>query len=297
MRFISAFAGVDGFGLGFEQAGMTCELQIENNQKCLDVLNSVWPNVPKLTDIKNATKNNTPAVDLVCGGFPCQDVSVAWNGKGLAGKRSGLWFEFHRFITDTKPGWVVIENVTGLLSSNRGRDFAVIIRGLAESGYLSAWRVLNSEYFGVAQRRKRVFIVASLGNGNAARVLFEQESDKFNPGEKRNTTPAKVYAYKKRGGFGWSESKEISLTLEAQAGTHTGGNDTMPLIFENGLPRWLTPVECERLQGFPDGHTSAVAKTYRYRQLGNAVAVPVAYWLGKRILSVRPYNNGLHTNC
>lgn len=151
------FAGIGGFALGFARAG------IPNDT-------TVWT-----------------------GGFPCQDLSVAGKRAGLAGKRSGLYFEFHRLITANYPKWVVLENVPGLLSSNEGKDFAIVIGGLTgiipnipQEGwgnagfargpvYNIAYRVLDAQFFGVPQRRRRVFIVGSLGSGRAAEVLFERE--------------------------------------------------------------------------------------------------------------------------
>lgn len=175
MKFGSLFSGIGGFDLGFERAGMECAWQCEIDPKASEVLARHWPNVKRFTDVRTITKNNAEPIDLLCGGFPCQDLSIAGKRKGLAGERSGLWFEFARIIDELEPKWVVIENVPGLLSSNGGADFAVIIRWLVECGYGVCWRVLDSQYFGVAQRRRRVFIVASFGNGRSAEVLFESE--------------------------------------------------------------------------------------------------------------------------
>jgi len=173
MTFGSLFAGIGGLDLGLERAGMLCKWQGEIDGYCLKVLEKHWPNVRRYGDVRECGRQNLEPVDLICGGFPCQDVSVAGRRKGLAGSRSGLWFEFHRVLEELRPRWVVIENVPGLLSSRQGRDFALILRGLAELGYLSAWRILDAQYFGVAQRRRRVFIVGHLGDGRAAQVLFE----------------------------------------------------------------------------------------------------------------------------
>jgi DNA (cytosine-5)-methyltransferase 1 len=138
-------------------------------------------------------------VRLWTGGFPCQDLSVAGQRAGLAGSRSSLWFEFHRLIASCRPEWVVIENVPGLLNSHEGRDFAVLLGGLTgiipevpadgwgNAGfargpfYSVVYRILDAQYAGVAQRRRRVFIVASLGDGRAAQVLFERESSAWDP--------------------------------------------------------------------------------------------------------------------
>lgn len=194
MKFISLFSGVGGFDLGFEQAGMECVLQVEKDKFANQVLKKRWPRISKMEDVHDLNKQNAPTADLICGGFPCQDVSVAGRRAGLAGKRSGLWYEFARIIGDIRPRWVVIENVPGLLSSGtdesgapfKGRDMAIITGALAELGYWWAYRILDSQYFGVAQRRRRVFIVANATDGTApAKVLFESES-----GE-RHTPPSR----------------------------------------------------------------------------------------------------------
>ena len=175
LTFGSLFAGIGGFDLGLERAGMACKWQVEIDDYATHILEKHWPNVARYRDVRECGAANLEPVDVVCGGFPCQDVSVAGKRAGLAGERSGLWYEFHRILAELKPRWVVIENVPGLLSSNRGRDFAAILRGLAGLGYLSAWRVLDAQYFGVPQRRRRVFLVGCLGDGRAAQVLFERE--------------------------------------------------------------------------------------------------------------------------
>lgn len=206
LTFGSAFAGIGLFDLAFEQAGMRCAWQVEKDAACQSVLAHHWPDVPRFGDIRDVGRHNLTAVDLVCGGFPCQDLSLAGNRAGLAGSRSGLWFELHRILRELEPRWVVIENVTGLLSSNEGRDFAVVLGGLTgripavpDGGWQSAglarggwygvaWRVLDARYFGVAQRRRRVFIVASLGDGRAAEVLFESDGSAWDSPPGREAT-------------------------------------------------------------------------------------------------------------
>src|SRR4029077_6548273 len=117
------------------------------------------------------------SVDLVYGGFPCQDLSVAGARAGFRGERSSLWFEFHRVLSELRPRWALIENVPGLLSSADGRDMATILGGLGELGYGGAYRVLDARWFGVPQRRRRVFIVGCLGDQKrAAQVLAVCES-------------------------------------------------------------------------------------------------------------------------
>jgi DNA (cytosine-5)-methyltransferase 1 len=128
------------------------------------VLTHHWPGVPIYDDVRGVTQ--PPKVEVLCGGFPCQDLSVAGNRAGLAGSRSGLFFEFARIIDAIRPRWVLVENVPGLLSSNSGRDFGIVLGTLADLGYGVAWRVLDSRYFGVPQRRRRVYILATLADGD-----------------------------------------------------------------------------------------------------------------------------------
>jgi DNA (cytosine-5)-methyltransferase 1 len=354
---------------------------------------------------------------------------VAGRRAGLTGERSGLWFEFRRILAESKPRWVVIENVPGLLSSNIGRDFAVVLRGLEELGYCVAARILDAQFFGVAQRRRRVFIVGSLGDYGCLEILFESESlcgdtqksreagestaftlranpshsgDKGDGGinttlipfaqnqreELRELGQASSLSAIRRGdgknetllAFQGKASANQSMNPSAicptldvckaggtvVAGTVTGaeahngnsnpiaenlivncltgapyadrageepnlivaatlnsggnaggfrtepGEHLVPTYWDGGqlsdtldvcaiskgqmMPdkrrfpcvnaqgvRRLTPTECERLQGFPDGWTAMHKDTVRYRQLGNAVAVPVAGWIGRRL--------------
>ena len=171
MRLGSLFTGIGGFDLAFERAGFELAWQVEIDEHCRRVLERHWPEVRRHRDVRHVHDERAArcpgclsAVDVLAGGFPCQDVSVAGRRAGLAGERSGLWFEFHRLAAHLRPRWVVIENVPGLLSSNGGRDFGVIVRGLVELGYGVAWRVLDAQYFGVAQQRRRVFVVGCLGD-------------------------------------------------------------------------------------------------------------------------------------
>ena len=176
MRFGSLFSGVGGFDLGLERAGMECAWQVEFDKQAQSVLRRHWPGVSLHKDVCDVGRSSLDGVDLICGGFPCTDLSVAGKRAGLAGERSGLWWEFHRIIGELAPTWALIENVPGLLSSNEGRDMAVIVRGLEELGYGWSYRVLDSQYFGVPQRRRRVFIVGHLGGPCPPEILLEPES-------------------------------------------------------------------------------------------------------------------------
>lgn len=382
LTFGSLFDGIYGFGLGFERAGMSCAWRSEIDKNCNALMEQRRPGMPNLGDVRHVGKRNAKAVDVICGGFPCQDLSVAGKRAGLAGERSGLWHQFHRIVKECKPRWVVVENVPGLLSASDGSDFLTVIRGLDQCGYGVAWRVLDAQYFGLAQRRRRVFVVASLGNASCAQVLFEPESlsGDFAPSREEGQRVARTIGrgtnssggigysnqeiFSQRGdslirpddlltfqntGHGYWQQRDIGQTvrtpdgggsmeanlvafqqntrdevryingdgniagaLSAEAGMHqqnylacemthadevfrpsgdksptlqsrmgTGGNQ-VPLV---GVRR-LTPTECERLQGFPDGWTGGFADSVRYKMLGNAVAVPCAEWIGRRIVEI-----------
>jgi len=180
-RFVSLFAGVGGFDLGLERAGHTCVGQVEIDPNCQAVLHHRWPLVPKHDDVRTAREwaddiGLVGNVDLVCGGFPCQDLSVAGRRAGLAGERSGLFWDALRFTTHVHAEWLLLENVPGLLTSNQGRDMGVLLGALGDAGFRHIeWRVLDSQFHGVPQRRRRVFIVAGSGTRDGYPVLVERE--------------------------------------------------------------------------------------------------------------------------
>lgn len=168
MRVGSTFSGVGGFDLGFERAGMSVVWQAEIDEWSRRVLRWHWPAAAIFDDVRSVNRE-AGGVDLLCGGFPCQDLSVAGKRAGFKGERSSLFFEFARIADDLKPRWIVLENVAGLLSSSEGRDFGILLSTLAELGYGCAWRLVDARFFGVPQRRRRVFIVGCLGdNGERA---------------------------------------------------------------------------------------------------------------------------------
>jgi DNA (cytosine-5)-methyltransferase 1 len=179
MTYLSLFSGIGGFDRGLDCAGFRCVGQVECDPAATKVLAHRWPAVPQFKDVR-FIHAGTIAVrpDLICGGFPCQDLSVAGRRAGLAGERSGLFFEFMRIVGELAPAWVLVENVPGLLSSDGGRDMGIVVGRLADMGYGVAWRVLDAQWFGLAQQRRRVFIVGCAGADvrRAAEVLFERES-------------------------------------------------------------------------------------------------------------------------
>ena len=180
---VSLFAGIGGFDLALSNAGVKVCASVEIDNKCRDVLAKHFPETQLFSDIKDVTGEQLraagfiPERGIITAGFPCQDLSVAGLRKGLAGSRSGLFWEIIRLVDETQPRYLIIENVAGLLSSQSGRDLGIVIEALVERRYGIAWRVLDSQYFGVPQRRRRVFIVASFGEHRSpVEILFEPES-------------------------------------------------------------------------------------------------------------------------
>lgn len=198
MRFATLCSGIDGFGVGFERAGMECVYQCEVDPACQKVLNYRWPGIPKGTDVNDeAVANELIRLrpDIVAFGSPCQDLSVAGRRAGLAGQRSGVFFRCVELCYLCETPWVVFENVPGIFSSHKGRDFAAVLEAFTGVGfsvpregwkdtgvaigplYSVAWAVLDAQWFGVPQRRRRLFLVASLGDRSGPyKVLSVAES-------------------------------------------------------------------------------------------------------------------------
>lgn len=164
MRFGSLFAGIGGFDLGFERAGMECAWQVENDEFCNAVLAKHWPDVTRLGDIKDFIGSTLVYgrevfdVDLICGGFPCQPSSVAGPQKGMDDDR-WLWPEMRRVLQVLRPRWVVAENPRGLLSADAGRLMGTVVRDLAQLGYLVEWDCIPAAFVGADHLRERIFIV------------------------------------------------------------------------------------------------------------------------------------------
>ena len=450
-KFISLFSGVGGIDLGMEQAGHECVAQVEWDKNAAGVLKHRWPNVPLFCDVSKVTADDLPDADFITYGFPCQDLSVAGKREGLDGKRSGLFYEATRLIRELRTRgcglrFAVAENVGGLFSADDGLALARCIRELLDCGACeTGWRLLDSQYFGVAQRRKRVFIVSDFGGESVDEILaiteslpghpppsrkagkgtagdatesvgegglklelpevcstitgklakhtnnqmvqnaesffipkvqgvdwynnavtgdinhtlkiggdvpgvIQQEGIAFEPrsadGEPRITGDIKEVVSPTLNCMGGGQrepsvvswngditpkaSEDVSVTLRSQQGgegvgvafhasqdpihseEHTpalGSNATIGYQ-QNLTVRRLTPIECERLQGFPDNWTSekmelilegnewkATGKVVkqadgpRYKQMGNAVTVNVAEWIGKQIGKVLNENN------
>lgn len=297
----SFFSGIGGFDLGFERTGFKITYQCEINGFCRSILQRHWPDVPKDKDIKKVgTASTIPVSDVWVGGFPCQDVSLARMGPraGLKGRQSGLFHEFARLLEQRLPRVFVIENVHGLLSSHGGKDFGILVQTLAQLGYCVGWRVFNSKDFGVPQSRQRVFIVGCYRERRGpAEILFESECCSGDSPSRGSNGANALSPFKRSVGDTRKGPvvKALAHCLYACSARHTGTDWSRNYAcYPNGRVRRLIPVECERLQGFPDGWTIPEDEKFRdaeeldslrYHAIGNAVTVPVAEWLASRIYS------------
>lgn len=296
----SLFSGVGGLDLGLARAGWRHAWFCEADAWRRSILSQHWPGVPIHEDVHDvgyapvddgrAGRDARPPrarLDLICGGFPCQDVSVAGRRKGLAGDRSGLWHQFARVVDAFRPRAVLVENVPGLLSSNGGRDMGVVLDALAGIGYGVAWRVLDAQHFGVPQRRRRVFLLA-LPDGHpgairAAEILAISDGGSGDtaagPGAGAGDPPGPT-----RSPNGGGSGRRVAHPL-TNTGAAAGGHapDTATYLPSRAGVRRLTPRECERLMGWPDDWTTPGPDTRRYAACGDGVAAPVAQWIGERL--------------
>jgi len=384
MKYGSVCSGVEAATVAWHGLGWEPQWFSEIDKFPSAVLAHHYPNVPNLGDMSKFKEWNDDPIDLLVGGTPCQSFSVAGLRKGLDDPRGNLMLTYVAIAARYKPRWLVWENVPGVLSSNRGRDFGTLLAALGKIGYGFAYRVLDAQYFGVAQRRRRVFVVGYLGDWRrAAAVLFERESLSGHPApsrkEKQETAGYTASSFGKydqgvgtiraaggdlgggsetlvakclttRVGRAFDALTEQFVTEQRDVNTITasygmGGVDweTKPLLYGNkkkiishaihphsigrsekagpqgrdhldaekaythdargtaqvvanaNAVRRLTPIETERLQGFPDNYTQIPWRNKtpencpdgpRYKAMGNSMAVPVMRWIGERIQMV-----------
>ena len=390
MKYLSVCAGIEAASVAWHDFGWEAAAYSEIEKFPSAVLDHHYPNVPKVGDMTKFKEWDIGTIDLLVGGTPCQSFSVAGLRKGLEDPRGNLALTYVGILDRFRPKWFIWENVPGVLSSGSGRDFGSFLGALGQIGYGFAYRVLDAQYFGVAQRRKRVFVVGCLGDWrSAAEVLFESHSLSGNPAPSRETwqkvapsistgapfsrtgnerveCDAIVPVYggsdpecsdtvtskwakgsggpsgnecglfvaqptysiqgagttsKKSQGSGWNEEvcftlncmdvhgvaqpmvyeghgqdcrytelKDVCSTVSAAYGARGGNTPIATIPSQSMAVRRLTPVECERLQGFPDNYTNIPWRNKsespdgpRYKSLGNSMAVPVMKWIGNRI--------------
>jgi DNA (cytosine-5)-methyltransferase 1 len=373
MKYLSLCSGIEAATVAWHPLGWEAVAYSEIERFPSEVLAHHYPSTPNLGDMTKFKEWSIESnVDLLVGGTPCQSFSVAGLRKGLDDPRGNLMLTYLAIADKYKPKWIVWENVPGVLSSNGGKDFGVFLGALGELGYGFAYRILDAQYFGVAQRRRRVFVVGYLGDWRrAAAVLFERHSLQGHPAPSRekgqaiapsvttgppfsrtgndrveceamviskcltargaggqNQDPETATLLpiaiqdvrpieKAQNGRGWNDDGTAytvdthatqgvahpkvvgALACNTGPNGHDAGNfacnqavDAGHVLPVNMAVRRLTPVECERLQGFPDSYTDIKSKNKptpdgpRYKALGNSMAVPVMAWIGQRIEQV-----------
>jgi DNA (cytosine-5)-methyltransferase 1 len=267
MKFISLFAGIGGFDLGLERAGMECIAQVEKNPFCQKVLTKHWPHVPKFEDVRDVGKHNLPTAELICGGFPCQPHSLAGSRKASKDDRD-LWGEFARIIRECQPTWVLAENVPGILSSETGRFFGRVLANLAASGYDVEWQSLSAAAFGAPHIRERVFIIAyheSVGKRQisiSARRLQQENVDSY--GLRKTLSNAN------------SERQQ----MQRKPITTPQNSARIFTSLEYGRQWEVEPAVGRVVNGFP-------SRVDRLAGLGNAVIPQIAEFIGKCILNAQ----------
>lgn len=308
MNYLSVCSGIEAASVAWKPLGWNPIAFSEIDKFASSVLAHHWPEVPNLGDMKNYEKWISIEPELIIGGTPCQSYSTCGLRQGLRDPRGNLTLVFLAMVKKFNPDWVVWENVPGILS-DQTNAFGQFINGLEECGYNCAWRVLDSQYFGVPQRRRRVYVVASIREKpHPANVLFEaqsfaklernsngRQSSKQGKGiiEKRSyfnhrkTIKSKIIVTN-HGGKNWTNFDDVVFPTLT-----TGGRKT--LICDSNKIRKITPIECERLQGFPENYTKIPFKgklsekssrNKRYKACGNSMTVPVVQWIGKRIKKI-----------
>lgn len=288
------FAGIGGIELGLQSAGGDAELLCETWEPASSVLSAQFPAVPLAGDVRNLRA--LPKVDVVAAGFPCTDLSQAGRARGIRGSASGLVAEVFRLLRRSRTPTLVLENVRNMLVLDGGEAMRYLVAELEELGYGWAYRLVDSRFTGVPQRRQRVILVASTEIDPRA-VLFADDAGEPNS-PRYSSDLFGFYWTEGLRGLGWAQDAVPTLK-----GGSTIGIPSPPAIWapENELGlRLIVPSieEAEHLQGFPRNWTAPAVnhdrnRSSRWKLLGNAVTVGVSCWIGKRLVEPgEPYLEG-----
>ena len=288
LNMVSLFAGIGGFELGFSRAGIKTIMACEIDPIAQHVLRSNFPTTKIVEDICNL-KELPDNTDILCAGFPCQDISTIGVKTGLSGERSSLVKEVFRLLKTKRVEWVIFENVSNMLFLKKGEAIRTITEGLGSLGYKWAYRMIDSMAF-VPQHRRRVFVVASLHNNPQDVLLSGNSSQKHGL--------ITTNAFTEPCGFYWTEGKyAIGLYQNAiptlKVGSTIGIPSAPAIAFPNGSVGSPDIRDAERLQGFPENWTKTaedIAKpSIRWKLVGNAVTVDVSTWIANKILNPEVY--------
>jgi len=302
MKFFDLFAGIGGFRVGLEAHGHECIGSCEIDKYARKIYAKNFGHEPRFKDVREIETKDLPEFDILCAGFPCQSFSIVGNRKGFEDKRGNLFFEIVRLAKEKRPPILLLENVQGLLSHEKGETFRVIVQTLDELGYDVEWQLLNSRYF-VPQSRARLYIIGHLRRSSGGEILPLGEVSKRNDKSRKelyaedecSSTLTATYWKGYGGGRPMiKEDKNVQMNYRSNVNSNMKervqdrdetwtltGNSNDFTITDNHRVRKLTPKECERLQGFADNWTKGISDTQRYKCLGNAVTTDVIEYIAR----------------
>jgi DNA (cytosine-5)-methyltransferase 1 len=283
----SLFAGIGGFDLGLERAGMRIAWQSEIDPYASAVLRKHWPDVPNLGDIRNI--RNPPAVDVLCGGFPCQDISFAGKGAGLAGERSGLWREYARIIGEVRPKYVLVENVAALLA----RGLGDVLGNLAALGFDAEWHCIPASAVGAPHRRDRLWIIGYANDQSQSRVALDDEASGM---PQFAVADASSERLERLGEWRDADQANVDEAWSASGGVPVAPTFADAIIWQLPLNRDVERVGRE--ESVPrDGRWEITSEPFvrrgdhglpgrmdRLKALGNAIVPQIAEILGRAII-------------
>jgi DNA (cytosine-5)-methyltransferase 1 len=278
---VGLFAGIGGLELGLQRAGHRTSLLCENDSDAQAVLKARFPHAPLHGDI--CTLKSLPEeTSLVVAGFPCQDLSQAGRASGISGGRSGLVGEVFRLLSTHKVPWVLLENVPFMLQLGRGAAMNFIVSSLESLGYKWAYRVVDTRCFGLPQRRRRVYLVAAL-HGDPRSILFADDAREFRTAVSSGRIAKGFYWTEGTRGLGWA----LDAVPTLKGGSSLGIPSAPAILLPDGHIGTPDIRDAERLQGFPANWTKPAAlasrASSRWKLVGNAVSVPAANWIGRRL--------------
>ena len=294
MDYFSICDGIGAAHAALLPLGYTCAGVSEVDKFCNKLIESKY-NVKNFGDFTKWKTWEKIKVDVVVGGSPCQSFSTLGQRRGLQAPTGRLSLDFVNFICKNRPSYFLWENVAAVLFAERGRMFQWMLSRFVQCGYGLAWRILNSRFFGVPQYRRRIFLVGCFGDPiRAGKILFETEKMSVN----HTASKTERQADSRTVAFGhhtdsmqnrmdkhsarYRQNDPVVGTLTTQI--DSGAEQVTRLIIDGNRVRYLMPIECERLQGFPDGYTAGFSDSTRYKMIGNSMPVPVIKWIGARIL-------------